>query len=193
MSDGFLISCTTEWYQVRDNCKYLKLHCQTCRNCIDIKKLNNNLLCEIGIIMEPRISIITLGVTDLDRSYKFYSEGLGFPTTRKPESGIVFFQTNGVCLALYPLDKLAADISPSYPSEKGRFSGITLAHNTKSKKEVDVILTLAKKSGGKIEKQAQDVFWGGYSGYFSDPDGYLWEVAYADSWEFNTDGSLVIE
>ena len=143
--------------------------------------------------MEPRISIITLGVSDLERSYKFYHEGLGLPTSRTPESGIIFFQTGGVCLALYPLDKLAEDVSPSESSERGRFSGITLAHNTKSKDEVDAILSLAEKAGGKIEKPAQDVFWGGYSGYFSDPDGYLWEVAFADFWKFNKDGSLVID
>ncbi|MEH6468247.1 MAG: VOC family protein [Porticoccus sp.] len=143
--------------------------------------------------MEPRVSIITLGVSDLERSYRFYHEGLGLPTTRKPEAGIIFFQTSGTCLALYPLEKLAEDVSPSQTVDRGSFSGITLAHNTKSKEEVDATLALAEKCGGKIEKSAQDVFWGGYSGYFSDPDGYLWEVAYADSWEFNKDGSLVIE
>lgn len=143
--------------------------------------------------MEPRISIITLGVSDLERAYEFYHEGLGLPTTRTPESGIIFFQTGGVCLALYPLDKLAEDILPTQSSERGRFSGITLAHNTKSKDEVDVILSLAEKAGGKIVKPAQEAFWGGYSGYFSDPDGYLWEVAFADSWNFNPDGSLIIE
>jgi catechol 2,3-dioxygenase-like lactoylglutathione lyase family enzyme len=143
--------------------------------------------------MEPRISIVTLGVSDLEKSYRFYHEGMGFPTTRNPESGIIFFQTGGVFLALYPLDKLAEDVSPNQPSDRGQFAGITLAHNTKSKEEVDAVLALAKKSGGKIEKLAQEVFWGGYSGYFSDPDGYLWEVAYADSWGFNEDGSLVIE
>ena len=143
--------------------------------------------------MEPRISIITLGVIDLQRSYEFYHEGLGLPTSRNPESGIIFFQTGGVCLALYPLDKLAEDVSPAKSSERGLFSGITLAHNTKSKDEVDTILSQAEKAGGKIEKPAQDTFWGGYSGYFSDPDGYLWEVAYADLWKFNPDGSLIIE
>lgn len=143
--------------------------------------------------MEPRVSIITLGVSDLERSYDFYCIGLGLPTTRTPESGIIFFQTNGVCLALYPLNKLAEDVSPGQSSVRGQFSGITLAHNTKSKEEVDALLALAEKSGGKIEKPAQDVFWGGYSGYFSDPDGYLWEVAYADSWKFHDDGSLAIE
>ena len=143
--------------------------------------------------MEPRISIITLGVIDLQRSYEFYHEGLGLPTSRNPESGIIFFQTGGVCLALYPLDKLAEDVSPAQSSERGLFSGITLAHNTKSKDEVDTILSQAVKAGGRIEKPAQDTFWGGYSGYFSDPDGYLWEVAYADLWKFNQDGSLIIE
>ena len=76
---------------------------------------------------------------------------------------------------------------------KEGFSGVTLAHNTRSKQEVDDVLALAVSAGAKLEKPAQDVFWGGYSGYFSDPDGYLWEVAYADFWQFNQDGSLVIE
>jgi uncharacterized protein len=143
--------------------------------------------------MEPRISIVTLGVDDLERACRFYQQGLGFPTTREPGSGIVFFQTGGVCLALYPLEKLAEDVSPGQSSERGSFSGITLAHNTRSKAEVDQVLQRALEAGGRIEKPAQDVFWGGYSGYFSDPDGYLWEVAYADSWKFNADGSLLIE
>ena len=143
--------------------------------------------------MEPRISIVTLGVTDLERSYDFYHHGLGFPTTRKPESGIIFFQTGGTCLALYPLVKLAEDISPDLPTERTPFSGITLAHNTKTKADVDAILNQAAQAGGKIEKSAQETFWGGYSGYFSDPDGHLWEVAYTDSWKFNENGSLVIE
>ena len=143
--------------------------------------------------MEPRLSIITLGVRDLAASYKFYHEGLGLPTTNKPESGIIFFQTSGVCLALYPLEKLAEDVSPDFSRERSNFPGITLAHNTRVKEEVDTILTLAEKAGAKIEKAAQDTFWGGYSGYFSDPDGYLWEVAYSDNWEFNEDGSLLIE
>ena len=143
--------------------------------------------------MESRISIITLGVADIERSYNFYHKGLGFPTTRKPEEGIIFFQTGGVCLALYPLEELAADVSPDHPAERGAFSGITLAHNARKKEDVDKILQLAEQSGGKIEKPAQDVFWGGYSGYFSDPDGYLWEVAYGDNWQFHPDGSLVIK
>jgi len=143
--------------------------------------------------MEPRVSIISLGVSDLERSYRFYAEGLGFPTSYTPDKGIVFFQTSGTCLALYPLEKLAEDISPDLSSTRAPFSGIALAHNTKTKAEVDETLKLAERAGGKIVKQAQDVFWGGYSGYFSDPDGYFWEVAYAEFWQFKEDGSLVIE
>ncbi len=142
--------------------------------------------------MEPRISIVTLGVANLQRSYEFY-KALGFSSSGKPEDGIIFFKSSGVCLALYLLDKLAEDVSPDFSAQKGGFSGITLAHNTRSKDDVEKVLEQARLAGAKIEKPAQDVFWGGYHGYFSDPDGYLWEVAYADSWEFNEDGSLVVE
>ncbi|HKJ26697.1 MAG TPA: VOC family protein [Anaerolineales bacterium] len=143
--------------------------------------------------MDPRIHIITLGVADLSRAYEFYHNGLGFPTSKKPEDGIIFFKTGGVCLALYPEKSLAEDVSPDFPAERSRFSGITLAHNTRKKEEVDAFLQQAVEAGGTLEKPAQDVFWGGYSGYFSDPDGYLWEVAYSDNWEFHPDGSLVLD
>jgi catechol 2,3-dioxygenase-like lactoylglutathione lyase family enzyme len=143
--------------------------------------------------MEPRISIITLGVIDLERSYQFYHHGLGFPTTGIPQDNIVFFKTSGTRLALYPVNELAADISPDLSPARSVFPGMTLAHNTRTKEEVDQILQRAAQAGGRIEKPAQEVFWGGYSGYFSDPDGYLWEVAYADSWQFNEDGSLVLD
>jgi hypothetical protein len=143
--------------------------------------------------MDPRISIVTLGVRDLQRSYEFYHRGLGFPTTRIPEQGIIFFQTGGTCLALYPYDKLAEDVGPDFPKERCRFPGITLAHNTKTKNEVDEVLKLAEQAGARIEKAAQIASWGGYSGYFSDPDGYLWEVVWAEDWHFHGDGSLVIE
>ena len=145
--------------------------------------------------MEPRISIITLGVADLARSFRFYKEGLGLPTTRSPSEEIIFFQTTGVCLALYPIAELAKDVDPKFSvkeDDKQKFSGITIAHNTKTKDQVDESLERAEKAGGKIEKKAQVASWGGYSGYFSDPDGYLWEVAYSESWDFRPDGSLVI-
>ena len=143
--------------------------------------------------MEPRISIVTLGVADLARAHRFYHSGLGFPTSAGEDADIVFFRTGGTCLALYPLDKLAADVSPAQRANRGDFPGIILAHNTRSMAEVDAVLAQAEAAGGAIEKPAQDTSWGGYSGYFSDPDGYLWEVAHADSWRFNPDGSLVIE
>jgi catechol 2,3-dioxygenase-like lactoylglutathione lyase family enzyme len=142
--------------------------------------------------MEARISIITLGVEDLERSYQFYTK-LGLPSSKTPEDGIIFFKTGGVCLALYPIQALAEDVNPDFTAAKKGFSGVTLAHNTRSREEVDALLELAVSAGATLEKPAQDVFWGGYSGYFSDPDGYLWEVAYGDCWEFNDDGSLVID
>jgi catechol 2,3-dioxygenase-like lactoylglutathione lyase family enzyme len=139
--------------------------------------------------MEPRVSIITLGVADLERSYHFYKDGLGLPTTRSPEGGIVFFQTRGVTLALYPYHDLAEDIGPGWNEPRSKFSGITLAHNVRERTEVDEVLATVMAAGAQIVKPAADTFWGGYSGYFTDPDGYLWEVAWG-AFDFNDDGSL---
>lgn len=141
--------------------------------------------------MEPRISIVTLGVQDLERSLRFYRDGLGFPTTRNAEQGIIFFQTAGTCLALYPYAELAKDVSDRLPLDRSKFTGITLAHNVRQRQEVDQLLQRARKAGATIEKPAQKTSWGGYSGYFSDPDGYLWEVAWG-AFEFRDDGSLKI-
>ncbi len=141
--------------------------------------------------MEPRISLITLGVEDLDRSLRFYRDGLGLPTTWTPDKGVIFFKTRGTCLALYPFDKLAEDVDPKMRPKKPAFSGVALAYNTRTKDEVDEVLKKAEKAGGRIEKPGQKAFWGGYSGYFFDPDGYLWEVAHG-AFEFNEDGSLKI-
>jgi catechol 2,3-dioxygenase-like lactoylglutathione lyase family enzyme len=141
--------------------------------------------------MEPRISIITLGVKDLERSLRFYRDGLGLPTTRKAEQGIVFFQTSGTCLALYPYRELAKDVSAEFVIEKSKFTGITFAHNVRHKEDVDRVLRQAEQAGAKIEKAAGVTDWGGYSGYFSDPDGYLWEVAWG-AFELRDDGSLII-
>jgi catechol 2,3-dioxygenase-like lactoylglutathione lyase family enzyme len=141
--------------------------------------------------MQPRISIITLGVRDLARSLAFYRDGLGLPTTWSPDKGVIFFQTTGTCLALYPLEKLAEDVGPEFDVPPAKFSGITLAHNVRERSDVDRVLAEAAAAGAKIEKPAADTFWGGYSGYFSDPDGYLWEVAHG-AFEFRDDGSLII-
>jgi hypothetical protein len=126
--------------------------------------------------MEPRISIITLGVADLQRSIVFYRDGLGLPTTYKEGEGIAFFQLKGVWLALYPSDLLAEDAC--LPSERTRFGGITLAHNVASKAIVDEVIAGALAAGATLLKPAADTFWGGYSGYFADADGHPWEVAW---------------
>jgi len=139
--------------------------------------------------MQPRISIITLGVDDLARSHRFYAEGLGLATTRDPADGIIFFQTLGTTLALYPYAELAADVGSGFDVPRSRFSGITLAHNVRTRGEVDEVLAAAAAAGAEIVKPADDTDWGGYSGYFADPDGYLWEVAWG-AFDFNDDDSL---
>lgn len=141
--------------------------------------------------MEPRISLITLGVADLERSFRFYRDGLGLPTTRHPEDGIVFFQTQGATLALFPYSELAADVGPGWDAPRARFSGITLAHNVREREQVDALLAQAAAAGAEIVRPAGDMAWGGYSGYFADPDGYLWEVAWG-AFPFNDDGSLQV-
>jgi catechol 2,3-dioxygenase-like lactoylglutathione lyase family enzyme len=141
--------------------------------------------------MQPRISLITLGVRDLGRSLQFYRDGLGLPTTWDTDKGVIFFQTSGTCLALYPLEKLAEDVGPEFDVPPTKFAGITLAHNVHEKPDVDRLLAEAEAAGAKIEKTAADTFWGGYSGYFSDPDGYLWEIAWG-AFEFRDDDSLII-
>jgi len=141
--------------------------------------------------MEPRISLITLGVADLDRSYRFYADGLGFPTTRRPEGGIVFFQTKGAVLALFPYSQLATDVGPEWNVARSKFSGITLAHNVRERHEVDELLDLARAAGAVVVKPAAEAEWGGYQGCFTDPDGYSWEVAWG-AFDFNEDGSLQV-
>ena len=119
--------------------------------------------------------MITLGVQDLERAISFYEKGLGLP--RKPfEGNVAFFELKGSWLALYPWDALAEDATVD--SQGDGFRGVTLAHAVSSKEQVDQALNQAVEAGATLVKPAQDVFWGGYSGYFSDPDGHLWEVAW---------------
>ena len=127
--------------------------------------------------MEPRISLITLGVKDLGRSVRFYREGLGLPLREGGDVNVVaFFQTQGTWLALFPREALAADAG--VVAEGGGFAGFTLAHNVRTREEVDETLNEAEAAGARLVKAAGDTDWGGYSGYFADPDGYLWEVAW---------------
>lgn len=125
--------------------------------------------------MKPRISMITLGVRDFDAAVKFYEEGLGFPRMESPP-GVAFFTLNGTWLGLYGWDELAEDAT--VPTEGGGFEGFTLAHNVSSEKEVDEVVDQAVSAGATLVKKPQKVFWGGYSGYFRDLDGHLWEVAH---------------
>jgi catechol 2,3-dioxygenase-like lactoylglutathione lyase family enzyme len=111
--------------------------------------------------MEPRISIITFGVADLERSYQFYKDGLGFPTSGNPSDGIVFFKTAGARFAIYPKDKLAEEFDGKFASETGTFRSFTVAHNTRSKEEVEAVLKLAEPAGGKIKKTRAGCIMGG--------------------------------
>lgn len=125
--------------------------------------------------MKPRISMLTLGVRDLERSIRFYEQGLGLPRMQSaPE--VAFFTLNGSWLGLYGRESLAEDAGVS--AEGSGFSGITIAHNVDSESAVDEVLEQAAAAGARLVKPGQKVFWGGYSGYFADPDGYLWEVAH---------------
>jgi len=139
--------------------------------------------------MEQRVSIITLGVTDLKRSREFY-ERLGWRRSFTKAEGVVFFQAGGMALALYPRDDLAKDANIA-PEGHG-FNAISLAYNARSREEVDSVLKEAAAAGGKILKPAHEAFWGGYSGYFADPDGFLWEVAWNPSFPIAADGSIRI-
>jgi uncharacterized protein len=132
--------------------------------------------------MEPRISILTLGVSDLERSVKFYRDGLKLPTNYKAGEGIAFFQLTGTWLALYPSEALAEDANLPAARSRSRarqgIGGVTLAHNVASQAAADAVIAEALAAGATLLKPAADTFWGGYSGYFADPDGHPWEVAW---------------
>lgn len=136
--------------------------------------------------MKPRISLITLAVEDLDRSLAFYRDGLGLKTDgivgREFENGAVaFFELEGnLKLAIYPRGSLAWDAG--LPSAKPNPVEFSIAHNVTSKSEVDDVMLEAERAGASIVKPAQDTFWGGYAGYFQDPDHHLWEIAWNPEW-----------
>jgi catechol 2,3-dioxygenase-like lactoylglutathione lyase family enzyme len=125
--------------------------------------------------MEPRLSLVTLGVSDLDRSIRFYEDVLRLPRLETPPS-VAFFELGKTWLALYPRHLLAADAR--VPAVGSGFAGFTLAHNVRSEADVDRLLREVADAGGRIAKPAERAEWGGYSGYFADPDGFLWEVAW---------------
>jgi predicted lactoylglutathione lyase len=137
--------------------------------------------------MEQRITLITLGVRDLDRSTSFY-ERLGWKRSMRAAEGVAFFQLGGMAMSLYPREDLAKDANVS--AEGSGFAGVALAFNTRSKREVDDVLQEAATAGGRIVKAGEDAVWGGYSGYFSDPEGFLWEVAWNPSFAIAADGAI---
>ena len=141
-------------------------------------------------MIEQRLSIVTLGVADLDRSRRFYLDGLGWEQLEQPSDEIVFIQMPGVAFALYPIAALAEDIGVPVPVGPAP-GALTLAYNTRSEAEVDAALATAVAAGARLIKAAQKVFWGGYSGYFADPDGHLWEVAFNPYATVADDGSFV--
>jgi uncharacterized glyoxalase superfamily protein PhnB len=136
--------------------------------------------------MQPRVTVITLGVDDLETALRFYRDGLGFPTegivgAEFEHGAVVFVQLQpGLRLALWPRKSIAHDagleVGPASATE------VTLGHNVGSREEVDAIMTQARAAGARIVKAAQDTFWGGYAGYFQDPDGHLWEVVWNPQW-----------
>lgn len=125
--------------------------------------------------MEARLSLVTLGVADLERAIRFYEDVLGLPRLATPPE-VAFFELGSTWLALYPRHLLAADAG--VPPEGSGFPGFALAHNVRSEAEVDALLRHVEAGGGRIVKPAARADWGGYSGYFADPDGFLWEVAW---------------
>lgn len=141
--------------------------------------------------MKPKITVITLGVDDLERSYKFYHDGLGLPSGgiigKEFEHGAVaFFDLQvGLKLALWPRQSLAIDTG--LPLGKASATELSLGHNVDSKAEVDALMEQVKQAGAVIVKPAQDTFWGGYSGYFQDPDQHLWEVVWNPQMQFPSD------
>ncbi|WP_249977835.1 VOC family protein [Vreelandella olivaria] len=127
--------------------------------------------------MKPKISLITLGVKHLARAIHFYRDGLGLPEHETDSDEVAFFKLEGTWLSLFPREALAEDIGITDDTPDG-FSGITLAHNVASQDAVDKVLEQAVAAGAELIKPAESVFWGGYSGYFRDPEGHYWEVAY---------------
>jgi catechol 2,3-dioxygenase-like lactoylglutathione lyase family enzyme len=137
----------------------------------------------------PRLTVLTLGVADLNKATKFYEAVLGTPPNSSYE-GVTFIELPGTWLALYPLENLAKDISPEVPVTGCGFSGVTLAHNAHSKDDVIATVERARSAGARVVKEPQETFWGGFSGYFADLDGYYWEVAWGPMFEFTENGEL---
>jgi uncharacterized glyoxalase superfamily protein PhnB len=137
------------------------------------------------------LSLVTLGVTDLKNSARFY-EALGFIRKAQGNEGVAFFQAGACAISLFPTHELAKDAKIASPDKPGNFRGMSLAWNCKSEADADAAFERAKSAGAKPIKPPEKVFWGGYSGYFADPDGHLWEVAYNPYFPLDDAGRLTI-
>jgi uncharacterized protein len=144
----------------------------------------------LEVIVEQRLSLITLGVANLNRSVAFYEE-LGWTRAMRAAEGVAFFQLGGIGLSLYPLSDLAADAG--LPAESlPPFRGIALAHNVKRREDVDSLVTILMRLGASVVKPPEAKFWGGYGAYVSDPDGHLWEIAWNPSFPLDEAGNIAI-
>ena len=139
--------------------------------------------------MRQKFTLITLGVRDFQKSLAFY-EGLGWKQSKFSQEQYALFPLGGIVLGLYPLKSLEQDTTLSYQASS--FSGMSISYNATSEEEVDAVLEEAKRLGATIVKPAQKVFWGGYSGYFKDLDGYLFEGAFNPFWAIDSEGNLVL-
>lgn len=139
--------------------------------------------------MEQRITLVTLGVNDLVKSTAFF-EALGWRRSVRRAEGVAFFQCGGVAISLYPRSELAADAL--IPPDGEGFEGFTIAYNTREKEDVDAVLAEAEAAGAEIVKSAREAFWGGYSGYFRDLDGHLWEVAWNPGFALDDAGAVTL-
>jgi len=140
--------------------------------------------------VEPRVTLITLGVADLERALRFYRDGLGWRLSSSSVAGdIAFFQANGFAIALWPRTDLAEDAR--LPADEG-WGGITLARNVESREEADAVVAAMTAAGGRLLKAPVETDWGGYSGYVADPDGHPWEIAHNPFWTLGADGSLTL-
>ena len=139
----------------------------------------------------PVISLVTLGVSDLARSIVFY-EALGFGRKAAGAQGVGFFQAGAVVLAVWPVSDLAQDAKVTQSGSAPAFRGVALAWNCRSEADVDAAIERARKAGASVPKAAQKTTWGGYAGYFADPDGHLWEVAHNPTFPLTDDGRLIV-
>lgn len=140
--------------------------------------------------MEARISLVTLGVRNLDRAVRFYRDVLQWPTSYASGDSIAFFQLQGMVLGLFAHRALAEDATVD-PRRRG-FRGVTLAHNVRSRRAVDRIFARLRARQATIIKAPRATDWGGYSGYFADPDGHLWEIAHNPGWRLDPDGNVIL-